>query len=194
MNKAMEIIQKTEFSHEDRSKILSDKIASIFCFVCGLMKTTPQRILSEINIDTWKPRVNAGSIEQYEYDLIVKAEKGGVCDACEKSWKREEIKINEKVATWYYRPACTCYPRCIYCGRFLIVETKEKMGGCRYCGEIECYRIIGGNKKTPDGEKVKKSKRRKCTGHLKLKPLDHGGFTVYECDRCGFTVKKEIIV
>lgn len=193
MNKAAEIIQKTVFNTGDRYVIEKNKKLLFLFLAAGWMKMDPQRILNELNLETWKTRVNAGIIQQYEYDLMVQAEKGGDCDVCRKPWKKEEIKIDGKIVTWYYRPACKCYQRCIYCGRFLIVETKERMTGCRYCHDIECWRLIQSSKETPDGE-VRKGRYRKCKGILELKIPDHGGYTVYECNQCGYTVKHEIIV
>ena len=194
MKKIGDIINKEVFDGEDRRVIHNNEPMRWLFLVSGLMKSTPQKILMELDLKTWEQRANVGIIERYEYDLIVQAEKGGKCDACGKPWKREEIKINGKIITWVYRPSCTCYPRCIYCQRYLIMETKERMASCRYCGEVTCTRIVANRKRTPDGEWIEGKGRSSCTGIMELKLLNHGGNTVYECNKCGYTIKRKIIV
>ena len=199
MVKAVDLLQKEIFNSEDRQIIIGNLRTRLLFMVCGLMKTTPHHFLQELNLSTWEMRRRVGIIDSFEYNLIVMMEKGGNCDLCNKPWKKTEIKIfnegkkKDEIITWYYQPNCTCYQRCIYCHRWLIVETKEHMKSCRYCGVIGCQQVIRPKIKNPNGEWTTRKETKPCTGIMELETIDHGGFTIYECNKCGHVIKRKIV-
>ncbi len=214
MDEIKSILEKQVFDHEDRKEILKDPRLKIMFMIAGLMKTTPQQLLSiENSLRIWEQRYNEGLIESWEFEIYKKEHSGGKCDVCQKPWKKKEVKIDiqkkdseEKeqiVIAYHYQPNCTCYMRCYFCNRFLIIETKSKLTYCRYCsgvlrnGKVKypgCWQVTREKKQTPDGQWITGKKMRNCTGAMHLKAEGHGEYTVYECSQCGYILKKRIIV
>lgn len=135
---------------------------------------------STLSVFAHQEKANVISLEELYF--IEKEFKGGECDNenCRKPWKKikTEVEINKKKITHtFYQPSCTCYPRCFVCGRYLIIELKKELPGCRYCfgsAALTCNRWI-------------KRGRAKCNGVLELK--DKYGW--YECNTCGKRVLPE---
>ncbi len=213
------IFEKEIFDSHDRAEVLKDSRLKNIFLAAGLMKSTPQQLLSiERSIEIWKERYKQGLIESWELEIYTKGNQGGVCDVCEKPWKKIKViieSINQKTKkrqketiAYHYQPACTCYMRCYFCNRFLLIETKKKLEYCLYCssymsrgkekgfkpGYPQCWNLKPEEKRNPDGEKYPTGKFRKCDGLLKLKYEDHKEFTMYQCSKCGWILKKRIIV
>lgn len=53
-----------------------------------------------------------------EFELLLRLEReGGPCPRCGKAWERVEVTVpwGDKL-TYYFDPACECFPRCPECG------------------------------------------------------------------------------
>lgn len=164
------------------------------------------KLWNRTDLEGWKVLSDSGIIHRRYgeidvYFLYVEEmeQQGGECDICGIAWKKNETIIlkdtKNELRLINYQPGCKCYPRCVWCGRWLILERKNKMGGCYYCGPngIKCWRLKPGMKQDENGDVKPTGKMQKCKGRLRLQSAKDG-YTVMKCDVCGFEWKKEILI
>jgi len=201
-----EIIKKPRPTDQDMDKIRNNRKLKLLYDVCAVFDLHPTNIFS---LEDWAMVERAGGIDLFELSIEEMYYTGGTCDVCEKPWKKVNIKIFDEKKDkdgkildpgWsiqYYKPSCQCYPRCIYCNRVLIIESKNKLAGCSICGEkgIECWknRYVLAKDENGNVDNSKKGKWRKCSGTLVLQAPENG-YTVMKCTQCDNEIRKEIIV
>jgi hypothetical protein len=134
--------------------------------------------------------ISAPELQEYEWQRY-----GHDCDVCQKPWKLHTFKSDLGESS-IFKPGCSCYPVCNYCGRSLVFEVVNGLPGCRSCqfdekkqewkyGLFLCHKRV----------KEKSSGRRgdgsgtyeECCGNMKL--IDRFGNR--ECDKCGRKAKFE---
>lgn len=139
-----------------------------------------------------------GEIDQYFLYIEQMSQQGGKCDVCEKTWRKVETiigKDDNKFTLFHYEPNCVCYPRCVFCRRWMIIEIKNRYHGCMYCGRggINCWKFKGNCKTDDEGNEIKGKNWSKCNGILKLQPATDG-YTVMKCSRCENEIRKKIVI
>lgn len=143
-----------------------------------------------------------GEIDIFQLNLEQQYQQGGECDVCGEKWKEIKIRVYEKksekeqdVYVGHYEPNCICYPRCVFCNRWLIVERKNKIAGCLSCGKdgIKCWWSVPVTKKDEEGNIIETKKKKKCPGILILQAVQEG-CTVMKCSQCKNEIRKEIIL
>lgn len=174
------------FNKQDREKICRDKNLTHLFFAAGLLRTSPQHLLSGLDIDKWAILVDQNIITKKEANIIAYEACGGNCPKCGKAWKKIETRYID-----YFQPACICYPRCMICNRWLVVEKALKEEKCRHCGYLPCPLWKQENIFDKSGKQIG-VKKYKCGGRLLL--IDAmNGYTVYQCDECQQNIKQMII-
>jgi len=201
-----EIIKKPNLTFENMTQIRNNRKLKLLFDVCEVFHLHPANIF---DLESWAMVEKAGGIDLFELSIEEMYYTGGTCDICEKPWKKVDVKIYDEKKdnegniidpVWYishYQPDCKCYPRCIYCNRFLIIERKKKLAGCSYCGDngIICWknRYIPAKDENGNVDNNKKGRWRKCTGVLVLQEVQEG-YTVMKCTQCENEIRKEIII
>ena len=134
--------------------------------------------------------ISAPELQEYEWQRY-----GHDCDICQKPWKQYVFKSDLGESS-IFKPSCTCYPVCSYCGRSLVFEVINKLPGCRACQYDEKknewrYGLFLCHKKVKE---VSTGRRGEGSGHYeecggKFILVDRLGNR--ECDKCGRKVKFE---
>lgn len=126
----------------------------------------------------WQPVIDAGGLaDGYQLQLAYEI-KGGDCKKCGKPWVK--VKVNSYAVFEYYKPACSCFPRCPLCGRVLMAEVYNLDELCSSC-KVGTHCQIWVDVNAGSGrERITKKER--CGGLMV--PTNGGKF---KCKRCNDT-------
>ena len=200
MGKVDEFLNKQVFDSTDLERIRNHPfLRNLFMIACmPQVRMSPKYLSTCWNLDVWKKREELGEIDYTEFYFESLYHTGGKCDVCEKEWKKKIVSLGKdetgkEVTIFQFEPGCKCYPRCVICKKWLMVEIKNREKGCRKCGQIRCGKIVPVKRRNKDGEETETKKMKRCSGLMVLKSAKDG-YTVYECDDCGNIVKKEIFL
>ncbi len=140
-----------------------------------------------LNDTKWLEYEATGKIHKDELNLYKKQKIGGKCKECGKDWKLIKYS-NTYGEDQYFLPDCDCYPKCEWCGRFMIVEKVHGLPGCMDCNYnintnswqlMPCIEWVDASAYDERGKKIK-GKRKKCGGMITLKFNGR-----YSCTKCG---------
>ena len=103
---------------------------------------------------------------------------GGECPVCGESWIPVFHK-NSLAKMTIYQPSCSCYPRCPFCGRVLMVEVETQGDDTRVCNNCGAKYLCP--EKVTKYDKNNRPHPAKCEGLIV--PMKGGYFQCAECQR-----------
>ena len=140
----------------------------------------------------WNEASKLGLVETHEIQLYEWEHYGSECPVCKKPWVKITFE-NKLGKIEYFQPQCNCMPKCVYCGRLLIIELALKLPDCMVCFHNKSndeWRLhpCGKYKTVQKSGKYESSSSeyKRCDGWMKL--LNRQG--EYMCDKCGRKEKR----
>lgn len=138
-------------------------------------------------INDLSPLVDAGVLDGnswYVRELVLESTGDGGCPVCGKEWKQVRV-VNNLVKYVYYKPTCGCFPECPYCGKTLIMEVMDGLGGCTNCyydvkvSNPYTMACTEWHDTTVQQGRSRQKKRVRCSGYMRP---TNGGWRCTECD------------